>query len=512
MSILFPNGKARTKEVSRDTYTHLALDEIVDMIAIKENDRKLIKEIFMVFPNDYNTVISRQEILKDFMTDTSFCAELESILDKLDVLKEYNNHNHFIGNKKSSVYDLLDYIEEMDVYIQVIEDLNKFFDRHEVRSEGLKGLNNLVRSVVIKDKIPEIKEIVDEMKSDIATLKSMTIGINLTPELEPEEVIFLNFNKFPFKSRLEFTDWSASFSAQRKVTYKERSRLMGALCAETEKELSKSVRKIKKSLKEYVNFEGYSLLEICNDLKFFLLLAKFATRLDENGYNYCFPMISQENDGIEIKGLYNIRLMEKDVTNIVKNDLAFSDEKVFILTGPNRGGKTMLTQGVGIIAFFAAQGLFVPADKYEGCLFDNILTHFPADENQTLNLGRLGEEAVRIKEITKEATSNTLVLFNETYSSTSAYDGLYLAKDLVHILKHKGIAAIFNTHIHELARSVDEMNLWDGDTKVVSLTMEIEDNVNTFRVLRKEPDHSSFAKNIAMKYGVTYEQMLQENG
>lgn len=511
MSILFSKGKELAQPVSSDTYAHLALDEIIDMIAIKDNDKKLIRDVFMLYPNDYDTVLLRQEILKDFMVDKGFCVELEGILEKLGVLKEYSAHNHFIGNKKSSVYDLLDYIEEMDVYIQVIEELNKFFDTFEVKSKGLNEIKELVRGVIAADKIPELKEIVGAMKSDIATLKSMTIGINLTPDLEPEEVIFLNFNKFPFKSRLEFTDWAASMSAQKKIVYKERSRLMGTLCAETEKELAKSVRRVKHSLKNYVDFKGYSILDICNDLKFFLLMAKFATKLDENNYTYCFPVINKESSDIEIKGLYNIRLLEKEVKNIVKNDLTFSDEKVFILTGPNRGGKTMLTQGVGIISFFAAQGLYVPADRYEGRLFDNILTHFPADENQTLNLGRLGEEAVRIKEIAKEATSNTLVLFNETYSSTSAYDGLYLAKDLVHILKHKGISAIFNTHIHELARSVEEMNTWDGDTKVVSLTMEIENNVNTFRVLRKEPDHSSFAKNIAMKYGVTYEQMLQEN-
>ena len=156
----------------------------------------------------------------------------------------------------------------------------------------------------------------------------------------------------------------------------------------------------------------------------------------------------------------------------------------------------------------AGQGMFVAADEYEGYLFGGILTHFPADENETLNLGRLGEEAVRIQKIVGEADSRTLVLLNETYSSTSAVDGVYLAKDLVHILKHKEIPVIFNTHLHDLARMTEQMNEWDGEGKVVSLTMEIVNNVNTYKVLRKEPDSSSFAHNIALKYGVTYEQML----
>ena len=122
-------------------------------------------------------------------------------------------------------------------------------------------------------------------------------------------------------------------------------------------------------------------------------------------------------------------------------------------------------------------------------MFDKILTHFPADENQTLDLGRLGEEAIRVKRIVMEADKRTLVLLNETYSSTSAEDGLYLARDLVHILKHNEIPTIFNTHLHELARGVEEMNEWEGRGDVISLVMEIVDNNNTY----SEKYHNSIA-------------------
>ena len=106
--------------------------------------------------------------------------------------------------------------------------------------------------------------------------------------------------------------------------------------------------------------------------------------------------------------------------------------------------------------------------------------------------------------------NRTLILFNETYSTTSAVDGLYLSKDLLKILKEIGSAVIFNTHIHEVARSIDEMNEWPGESDFVSLVMEIKDNVNTFKVKRSEPESKSYARNIAQKYGITYEQMKKE--
>ena len=102
-----------------------------------------------------------------------------------------------------------------------------------------------------------------------------------------------------------------------------------------------------------------------------------------------------------------------------------------------------------------------------------------------------------------------MLLFNETFSTTSAADALYLCKDLLRILKEKGSCVIFNTHIHELAACIPEMNAWDGDSRMISVVMEIKDNKNTFRLKRSAPDTSSYARNIAEKYGITYEQMKE---
>ena len=241
-------------------------------------------------------------------------------------------------------------------------------------------------------------------------------------------------------------------------------------------------------------------------------MTRFAKRLEAEGLEICIPKLSEdEKRTFELKDLYNVRLFFAGEKNIVKNNLTFSSkENLFILTGPNRGGKTIIEQAVGIISIMASSGAFVTASECIGRPFNNILTHFPIDENLTINYGRLGEEAVRIKEIVKESDSGTLILFNETYSTTSAVDGLYLSKDLLKILKEIGAAVIFNTHIHDVARSIEEMNEWPGDSSFVSLVMEIKDNVNTFRVKRSAPESKSYAQNIAEKYGITYEQMKEE--
>lgn len=512
MNLLYPYGQEKKKPLSADAWQHLALDDLTELISVRDFEKEIVKNVLSYIPCDEKTIAFRQEILKDFFENEMLCADLQNIMKKLDVLRDYRDHNHFFREKKASIWELIDYMQEMEVYIQIIEEMNLLFENHSVTAEGLCEMAQALSDVIKTDKLAEIKELIESLKTEIGTVKSITLGINLTSELYPEEVILMSMNPYPFKSKLIVRNWSASISAMRDISYKEHSQLMKYLTRDLEKELSQKVRGIQKELRTYVNLKGYFLLDICNDLKYYLLMAGFARKMKGDGYNICFPEISSKSDKVVMKGVYNVRLTDMQPETIVKNDFIFSEqEKIFILTGPNRGGKTMLTQAVGVAALLAAEGAVVMADAYKGYTFEDIFTHFPADENQTLNLGRLGEEAVRVQQIVKEATSRTLVLFNETYSSTCASDGLYLARDLVRILKHKNIPTIFNTHIHELAHGTEKMKEWTGTSDVVSLTMEIVDNVNTFRLLRSEPDSCSYAHNIALRYGITYEQMLGEN-
>ena len=141
---------------------------------------------------------------------------------------------------------------------------------------------------------------------------------------------------------------------------------------------------------------------------------------------------------------------------------------------------------------------------------DNIFTHFPADENQTVDLGRLGEESKRFSEIFSQATSRSLLLLNESFATTSFTEGLYIAKDITRSLKYLGANTIFNTHMHELAASLDEMNAAsECKDQAVSLITGVEEGKRSYKISIAPPQGLSFAQDIAQKYGVTYEQLSQ---
>ena len=100
-----------------------------------------------------------------------------------------------------------------------------------------------------------------------------------------------------------------------------------------------------------------------------------------------------------------------------------------------------------------------------------------------------------------------MLLFNESLSTTSFTEGLYIAKDVVRALRCLGARTVFNTHMHELAMGLDEMNSTAGDTKVASLITGIHEGQRSYKVEIAPPDGVSYARDIAEKYGVSFEQL-----
>ena len=135
-----------------------------------------------------------------------------------------------------------------------------------------------------------------------------------------------------------------------------------------------------------------------------------------------------------------------------------------------------------------------------------MLTHFPADEDKTLDLGRLGEECRRFRELYSRCTPESLLLLNETFSTTSFEEGYFIAADAVRAILRMGARTIYNTHMHKLAQDIDTViNRPEEEGKAVSLVAETKEGKHSFRVMIAPPEGQSFARDIAEKYGVTYE-------
>jgi DNA mismatch repair protein MutS len=142
------------------------------------------------------------------------------------------------------------------------------------------------------------------------------------------------------------------------------------------------------------------------------------------------------------------------------------------------------------------------------------------EEQLAKGTGRFGEEAQRLSQIFAHGTRHSLILLNESLASTNAGESLYIAQDLVRILRRMGARAIFATHLHDLAADVDTLNAnTAGDSLIVSLVASRSadgDGVQrSYKIIPGPPMGRSYAREIAAQYGISYEQLaalLQQRG
>ena len=238
-------------------------------------------------------------------------------------------------------------------------------------------------------------------------------------------------------------------------------------------------------------------------------------RLKEKHCPLCFPELAPAADKTYCAyGLYNPAVALKIEGEVVPNDLVFDENAtIYVLSGPNRGGKSVITCALGISQAMLQLGMFVPAQSAVMSPVDGIFTHFPTGADDTIDKGRLGEECARLDAIISSVTDESLVLLDESLSSTGSFEASYIAAEVLGGFALIGCRVLFSTHLHELAAMIDDINARtakNGGVKIDTLVAGIEEGKRSFKIPRAKPDGKSYARDIAEKYGLSYDSIKKK--
>jgi DNA mismatch repair protein MutS len=159
----------------------------------------------------------------------------------------------------------------------------------------------------------------------------------------------------------------------------------------------------------------------------------------------------------------------------VANDLSMGpDDRLWLITGPNMGGKSTFLRQAALIAVLAQAGSFVPAARAKVGIVDRLFSRVGASDNLARGRSTFMVEMVETAAILSQATPGSLVILDEIGRGTSTYDGLAIAWAVVEAM-HDEIKCrtLFATHYHELTRlagRLDALSLhhvrareWKGD-------------------------------------------------
>lgn len=210
-----------------------------------------------------------------------------------------------------------------------------------------------------------------------------------------------------------------------------------------------------------------------------------------------FPQPAPANERrFSCTGLYDVTLALTMGMGVMGNDISADGKSLVIVTGPNRGGKTVFLRSVGLAQLMMQCGMFVPAESFSANLSMGLFTHFKREEDRTMESGKFEEELKRMGTIVDHLTPNALLLLNESFAATNEREGSEIARQIVSALLEKEIKVYYVTHLYEFARSFCEK---EGDNVLFLRAERLPDGRRTFRLKEARPLETSYGVDLYRK-------------
>ncbi len=524
-SLIYPGVEARRRHDSGKTVPD------IDLFTLQELG---LLEVFALKSGDLSEFFTTEaEVMQYRMAtfhDMLCCEELTEMLNKLVPILNDIMELRRLEADSGDTNDYLSSITEIELYVSSVQVLHQGLTavKDRLESPAFTALVGLVTELAESEYYRELNQKLEELTQRVREIKSVTIGVNLDAQLRPTAAGVLSINAESFKSgdvldkilRLNFKNDDYTCIANlvpfgKKQSENQKMALSLAFNSAINDVYRASLRSWKKIVQTYVLENTEFLLNLMPEFEFLVSGTQMLKALQDKGCPLIIPEIRpMEERAFSAVNLYNPCVALKIEDEIVPNDISF-DEKatIYVLTGPNRGGKSVITCAIGLAQVMMQLGMYVPAESAVISPVDGIYTHFPTGAEDTIDKGRLGEECARLGEIFDCVTANSLVLLDESLSSTGSFEASYIAAEVLGGLAHVGCRCLFSTHLHELAAEIDNINrrsLENGGVAIDTLVAGIVgEGKRSFRITRAKPDGKSYARDIAQSYGLTYETILK---
>ena len=477
---------------------------------------------------DTEVIRYRQQTVKDVLEIPELGTLFEECAEKLENVTELAK----MRSDKSAGNEINLYsIKEAEIFIDFISTLYDGFSRikNKLSAPAVKAFCDLVTGTYESERFTALKKGIEELTVSARSIKSITLGINLDARMQPYESGIVAVNEKFFHSgdivsrfmRMESKKDDmltlAPLSAAG-YTYSgaEKGALDFALVGALSKIVAGSFKNWRDMMHKYFQLGTSPYLLLLPELKFLKSVTRSLREMKRLRLPLCYPEICEVEACFEARGLYHPAIAKSvkessPSAQVVLNDITFDKEgMIYVLTGPNRGGKSVLLCAVGAAQLMFQLGLPVPAESMRISPVDGIFTHLPRDAGSSVGKGRFGEECDRLQALLGRVDKNSLVLMDESLSGTNSYEAAVIAEEVIIAMSVIGCRGIFATHLFELAKEVHKINAHpDSVSKVDNLVMGIEGSERTFKVERKEPDGKSYARDIADKYGLSVQKILE---
>jgi DNA mismatch repair protein MutS len=485
-------------------FVDLNLDQVLDSMT-EGREAYDLKPFFYAPLHDVGAVRYRHEVLRDLEQPavreavTTFAAEMVRMRE----------HLAQVGKLHYELQKQRWFLDAVAIYCEAVGALAGDLEIDEVTSRGLQGFRGYLEGYVASERFRTLAAETQKLQE---ALTAVTYAVQIrgarvrVARYEGEadygaevEETFAKFKQGAVKSYLtnlpDFADMNHVEARILELVAKLHPDVFGPLdeyCRRHRDYLDQTVARFDREVQFYL---GY--LELIGPFR-------------AAGLPFCYPRVSARSKEVSVQATFDLALANKlvpDGGTVVCNDFYLEEpERMIVVTGPNNGGKTTFARMFGQLHHLAGLGLLVPGKSARLFLPDEIYTLFEKEEDIETLRGKLEDELVRVHEILERATASSVVVMNESFSSTTLNDALFVGTEVMRRILELGSLGVYVTFVDELA------SLSEATVSMVSQIAPENPAQRTFKVVRQPADGLAYAWAIAEKYGLTYERLVERVG
>jgi DNA mismatch repair protein MutS len=495
------DGAIKATPGAPEFFVDLNLDQIVDAITIAKEEYNL-RPLFYGSLKDLNTIRYRQEVMRDLENKQTF-DHITAFAKQMRIMREHLEQSAKLNHKYQKESWFLDAVE---IYCDAIGGLTQSLSGLDLQSRGLSAFRQYLGDYVRSERFESLVTETKKLNTQLATvqycvlIKGNAIKVRkYESEVDYSADVLQSFAKF---KQGAVTVRLAKFSERVQMNQIEERILdfVAQLYPEIFSELDRFCS-------QNSNYLDQRIGVFDREVQFYISYLEYMQKFKRAGLGFTYPLMATDDKEVYIDGGFDLALANKllsEKKSIVCNDFYLREkERIIILSGPNQGGKTTFARMFGQLHYLANMGCPVPATKAKLLLFDKLFTHFEKEENITNLRGKLEDDLVRIHDILNQMTSRSIVIMNESFTSTTLQDAIFLSEQVMRSIVESDLLCVCVTFLDELASF--------GDTVVSMVSTVVPDNPasRTYKIIRRPADGLAYAISIAEKHRLTYDRLKE---